>query len=521
MHTLLSGVAAALALGLALCAQSPLTTTFADNNGGSVGGAVYFDLTAALPLTITGIDINLNSTTNAAGSIDVYMCPTSFAGNEANPAAWTLIGTGTVTNVGRHNPSPVTLAAPIPIPPGTNGFAFAGIGHGFAYTNGNGTNQSYATAELQLAAGAACNVAFSGTPFNPRVVNTNLHYAIGSGNYATKTSFGDGCVESFASFYETFASGIDLNGQSLMAINTGAGYLVIPSGSSWHTSTSTPVTMANDQVVPFPLGWSLPYPGGTTASLWVSSNGFVYLTNKSAAGCCSGSATDLLSSSYGPRWAALWYDLDPASGGAVRFDTSPATGTAYITFAQVPQRGTGNLNTFQYRFDQAGNVELRWQSCTCTGGPLLVGWSPGANNRDPGPTDLSAIATLTTTAADVLPLRVAADARPVFGTTVNLTIDRIPATAALSAIFFGLIQHDPGIPLASMGMQGCHQYASMDAVVLLFATPTAVQPFVVPNNPALAGVHMLVQGASYDPAGGRTSLGAIASNGLDLRLDAN
>jgi hypothetical protein len=279
--------------------------------------------------------------------------------------------------------------------------------------------------------------------------------------------------------------------------------------------------MGDDQVLPFALGWAFPYPGATTTDLYVSSNGFVHLTPRTNNGCCSGVVADLLSSTCGPRWAALWYDLNPSAGGAVYLDSDPVTGTAYVTFDQVPQYGTTNPNTFQYKFDQAGNVELRWGTCAIAASSILVGWSPGADNLDPGATDLSAITVLVTEPADVRSLLLTADVRPVLGTTVNLTIDNIPASALLSAAIFGFARLDPGMPLDAMGMQGCLQFASMEAVGLLFGAPSAVYPFAIPNIPAIAGLHVITQGASYAPAAGLTALGAVTSNGIDLGLDLN
>ena len=45
--------------------------------------------------------------------------------------------------------------------------------------------------------------------------------------------------------------------------------------------------IGDDQVVPFPLGWTLPYAGGTTGTLAVSSNGFVHFGGNTANGCCA------------------------------------------------------------------------------------------------------------------------------------------------------------------------------------------------------------------------------------------
>ena len=57
---ILSTLAAVVSLSALAFAQSPLTTTFANNNGNAAGGAIYFDLDVLDPagVTIYNIDIN-------------------------------------------------------------------------------------------------------------------------------------------------------------------------------------------------------------------------------------------------------------------------------------------------------------------------------------------------------------------------------------------------------------------------------------------------------------------------------
>ena len=56
-------------IAAAVSAQSPLTTTFASNNGGAVGGLVMFDLVVILPTTITQIDVNSSTAVTSAPEI--------------------------------------------------------------------------------------------------------------------------------------------------------------------------------------------------------------------------------------------------------------------------------------------------------------------------------------------------------------------------------------------------------------------------------------------------------------------
>jgi len=336
------------------------------------------------------------------------------------------------------------------------------------------------------------------------------------GNFATKVNFGQGCnpPTARASFYENHAA-FDMSNTSLQLINIGNGYLVQPGTATWRTPTGGTTAMADDQVLQFALGWTLPYPGGTTTNLWISSNGFVNGTANTLNGCCAFNVSQFLSA--GPCWSAFWRDLNPSVGGTVSFESDPLTGDAWITFDQVVNYSTTLPNSFQYHFSQSGIVELIWLSCQVTNAG--VGWSPGTNNMDPGSIDISAAGTIIT-GPDSQPLSLTGSARPVLGTSVNMSVGNVPATAVLGAVIYGLAKFDPGISLTGFGMPNCFQYCSQDAVSLLLSAPYS-STFAVPNNPAFAGVHIVVQGACYDPAGGHNAVGALTTNGIDLGLDIN
>jgi len=95
-----------------------------------------FDLTPITAIDITRIDLDLyddgnlvqvNTTTtvtspNQVGAttvVEIYVIPgVSWIGNELNPAAWLLYGTGTLTVANFHQPSPIVFTTPITIPAG-------------------------------------------------------------------------------------------------------------------------------------------------------------------------------------------------------------------------------------------------------------------------------------------------------------------------------------------------------------------------------------------------------------------
>ena len=159
-----------------------LQTIFVGTNGGSPGGAVYFDVTVgASDIALTGIDVN---TTTAAGdpfNITVYAFEGTYVGNTGNPAPWgSPVATGSGVTAGTDIPSTATLSSSVTLQAGTT-YAMAVVmdaTHAHRYTNGNGSNQNFSNADVSMSLGAAGNVPFSGTAFSPRVFNGSLTYDI-------------------------------------------------------------------------------------------------------------------------------------------------------------------------------------------------------------------------------------------------------------------------------------------------------------------------------------------------------
>ncbi len=180
------------ALATSVSAQC-LTTLYARNNGGSNGGAIYFDVDVINPagLTVTVIDTNTAETVPL--QLDVYTISGSHVGNETT-GAWTLVSSGTATGAGQNNPTSIDVTD-FMLPVGQTGIALVmNSAAGHDYTNGNGSNQVYSNADLTITCGSATNVPFSGNPFTPRVWNGTLYYTTPGGSpCATVGSFGAGC----------------------------------------------------------------------------------------------------------------------------------------------------------------------------------------------------------------------------------------------------------------------------------------------------------------------------------------
>lgn len=518
------------ALASMALAQSPLTTTFVNNNGGAAGGTVFFDLTATTGVTVLSLDVNLTSVATTAGAITVYTCPTSYVGSTGNASAWTLVASGACTAAGVGAPSSVALS-PFALAAGSYGVCFVATNLAFAYTNGTGSNQVYSTTELTLSAGAAGNAAWPAAPFTPRVVNCSLGYSNGtSGTVATKTEYGTGCVARAASFYEHFTStpAIDLSNSALRMLYTGSGYVVLPSTASFiaPSATATNLQLGDDTSTNVTLSSSFSYPGGSTASLAVCSNGFV------SAGTGNGTGYQPATGAFLNRPDAawnVWHDFYPSATGNVWFEE--VAGVACITWnGVVGYNGTAagtTPSTFQFQFELAtGHVDFVFQSLdtiSVSGWAgaegWIVGYSPGGASRDAGSVDLSVVlpSTISLDGADTNPLTLSAAARPLVNTTLAMHTDNIPTSAPFGAILLGFVQLNPGISLSSMGMPGCEQYNEGAASILFLplGSPTATVNLSIP---AAVGLSIYAQSAVFAPGAALTPLGAITSQGVALRI---
>jgi hypothetical protein len=340
-------------------------------------------------------------------------------------------------------------------------------------------------------------------------------YVAAPAGYATATPYGAGCYNRHASFYETFQPGtFDLSNSSIRLTAAGGSYVVIPGSTNWFTPVAANLGLTDDSVSgALALPFTLNYPGGSTTNLYASSNGFIWAQANTNNGCCTGDPVTLLT--LGARWCPLWNDLNPSAGGTVTFDVDAPNGVAYVTWSSVPEYGTTNLENFQVAFYSSGDVEYRYQSCSILSHVLLTGFSPGANNSDPGIVDISASLPIITYPVDVAPLALAAAPRPVTGNTVVLTTSNVPANSAIGATILSFTQYNPGLDLSGLGMPGCRQFVALDSSQLFLPSGgTGSTSFTVPNNPVYAGMHVYAQSAAFSP--GANVLGVLSSNGLDL-----
>ena len=158
--------------------SSCLETTYANNGGGAPGGAMFFDVSAQVPVYVTGLESNLLAAAGTAVGVEVWTTPGTYVGSETNSQAWTQVASddGTTLSAGVGMATVFQFQSPVILPAGTTGVALIATGSGHAYTNGNGTNQRANSADgmLVLDMGAASNQPFTGFAFNPRVWNGRL-----------------------------------------------------------------------------------------------------------------------------------------------------------------------------------------------------------------------------------------------------------------------------------------------------------------------------------------------------------
>ena len=334
---------------------------------------------------------------------------------------------------------------------------------------------------------------------------------------ATVTSIGAGCGDCASSDYELFgsASGFDLQSKSMTLDFDGTNYTVQAGTTPFLPAAGTTITLGlgGEQVQALPF--SLPYPGGATNAVVISSTGYVSAGFGNGADF-SPTVGELLSGI--PRWAAAWHGLNPGGGGTIQVDSS--ANLVVITFTDVPSFGLGGTNTFQYQFESDGDVHIHWGSMNPSGGALLVGWSPGGGASDPGSRDFSAglPTPRTLCALSFTGLSHSASAAPVLGSSLALTTDNIPAGTAVGAtlVFFQLAT--PPIDLGVIDMPGCELYGTGASSDLGFTNPAASVglPITVPNDMSLDGMTVVTQTFTVSPP--LTPLGVIASNGLVLFL---
>ncbi|HEX6810639.1 MAG TPA: hypothetical protein VF384_03350 [Planctomycetota bacterium] len=500
------------------------------------------------PINITNVQFTYGGGATATNIVtyplvSVYLQPaandwasqsTTFAANQTTPLPTTPNFTGSVTTIPGANYVDIALTTPFAYDPTTGVDLLIEVEVNGAPTPALGNTQA-CTYSLTPPANACAVIRTVGSITNPIgavsafVPIVNLVYGPVPGA-ASYQSLGAGCIAQYASMYELFAlpANWDLNGSALTFIPASPGYVAVRTGSFLPIgsvqSPPTALTLADDAetTVPFTVG-SFVGASGPWANLTIVSNGVISEAAAHPASVAGGGAPN--NNTYLNAAPTAFYclaDWDPSvatGGGNVWFEES--AGVTTITWENVPNWVTTppapGVNTFQFQLYPSGWVTIAWTSVTSFGnnGGVLVGYSPGGVNLDPGSRDISAIGAgaVPIASADVPPLTLSATNRPVMGATWNLQVSNIEASSLVGLEIFGVV--DPGInDLFFLGMPGCGLRATLDvANAFLVTGPTHNFSFNVPLIPSLQGFNLYTTTATMQGVP-QNAFGWMTSNGI-------
>ncbi len=163
-------------------APSPLACPSSNNhatpyNQNNAQRGIMFDITALTNITINCFEVNMAAGTTGC---EIYYKVGTHVGFTVTPAAWTLLGTTTVTSAGNNVPTTVPITVNVTVTAGCT-VAFyitrttAG-GPSVNYTNGTAVGFVYsANADLQVKDGTGKDYPF-GASFTPRRFNGTIYY---------------------------------------------------------------------------------------------------------------------------------------------------------------------------------------------------------------------------------------------------------------------------------------------------------------------------------------------------------
>ena len=502
------------------------------------------------PISITRVQFLFGGTTAnivTFPSVSVYLQPaavdfavqsTTFALNRTIDPLPAANFAGSVTTVAGTYYVDIPLTTPFSYDPSAGVDLLLEVEVNGAPTPALGNTQ--ATTFTATPPGNACNVKRSvGSITNPTGANSafvpivNFDY-VPDPNAASFLPLGSGCINRFSSFYELFAgpANFDLANSAVSFIPVGNGYIVVQSGSFLPVgATQTPATalaLGDDAEVAQALTvGSFAGPNGPWTTLNISSNGVISELAAHPSSVGGGGAPN--NNTYLNAAPTAFYhlaDWDPSTatgGGNVWYEESASA--IVVTWENVPNwvatLPAPGVNTFQFQLYPNGTVTIAWNAAGLTSfgnnGGVLVGYSPGGVNLDPGSYDISSIGSLGSVVllgADVPGMSLTSNNRPVFGATWSLTAGNFDPSSTLGVSIFGL--SDPGInDLFFLGMPGCGLRASLDVVNAFLVTgPTESYSLTIPiGQPALQGFNLYTTTATMQMTP-LNAFGWMTSNGI-------
>ncbi|MCR9248014.1 MAG: hypothetical protein NXI31_23530 [bacterium] len=306
--------------------------------------------------------------------------------------------------------------------------------------------------------------------------------------------------------------------------NLAAGAFTSSSSTSWDDANLTQA-----------LGFTFPFPGGSTTDITINSNGKIYLgltTDASFAGCGSNygsTATFRDGPPSGPLAqicvANTDLDLDQTVGGGALYFENPTPTSARITWEQVPNwpAVANEVMDLQITLYDSGQVDLAYgsnlyNSAIASGNSAIIGYSNGNGDKLGDPQNLAGVAGLQT-GDGAFPPNLFVDGRPVAGTTVDIVGDNLsPGTAAgfVSIALQGL--PEPGFDLTQFGLPGCTANLNIGTVVtsvFLFAANNELRwTWNVPTG--FNGTQVQMQMGTITP--GFNAAGILVTNAICAKI---
>lgn len=341
----------------------------------------------------------------------------------------------------------------------------------------------------------------------------------GSGTSATVSAVGTGCggtaISCDEAFYET--PGFDLGNSSFTLDYDSTSYSLISGQGSWIAPSGGVLSLSDDQEVALSIPFALPHPGGTANTLYVCSNGFI--STSSNGNAWTPSVADLLNDAT--RWCPMWHDLSPNQSGSGDVHFNANSSRVVITWNGVEYYNSNSTATFQIQFWANGDVHCIYQSVASGGNSYLVGFSLGSGATDPGSMDISAnlngSVSVCNSTSGTAHVTLNSVARPVLGTTVNLTTTNMPTGAVAGLSILSLSPIPGGIDLTSLGMPGCRVYQQLTVVdSLIMVGGLGFRLLAIPNTPSLVSTKVLNQSVVF--ALNINAAHMVTSNGLELKI---
>lgn len=365
---------------------------------------------------------------------------------------------------------------------------------------------------------------------------------------------GTGCGNS-----STFAFAEEFPGAANTALDLGTGIALVPnvvgaptaytvqanSGAPFFPRGATPL-LSNAAVAaaltdtgtsqPCALPFVFPYPGGSTSTIHVTTDGYILLqptttTSSDPSASLAEFATGVIVHTGVARLCPCWYDFHAGRntsthpGAGIYFDVDVATNKAYVTWENVGEFATtaagAKVFNFQVELSADGSVDYRYGAMSTFGGASastsrkVVGFTPGAPAPVPASADLSAAMPFATGTYNGQPLLLASSP-PRIGSPLTLTTSWIPAPG-IGANFIGGLP--AGIDLTPFGAPGCSAYVDLAGValttVLVGTTPQAFS-IPIPSDPIFVGFTLFSQSLGLDATYG--TFGFVTSNGVTLNF---